>query len=295
MVTEYTQAFQAEGVSFKMQENVMMIEVANDFASAKLTTHGGCVLSYKPTDSAQDLLWVSPTALYNGKKPVRGGVPVCWPWFGPHASEADLPAHGFVRNAVWHLENISNLPTGETEVLMTFDATERTKALWPYDFHLELKVTVGKKCIMSLTTHNLSQFEMPITEAFHTYFNIQNPVGMRINGLENTIHLDKLTNAPAETQQDTVVLNPPKDAVYLNVKQAISIEDTGHQRRILIEHEGGQSSVVWNPGSETVKGFGDIPDTAWQDFACVEIGNVLDNAIVIPANEKHTLTQLLSM
>jgi glucose-6-phosphate 1-epimerase len=73
------------------------------------------------------------------------------------------------------------------------------------------------------------------------------------------------------------------------------MDDAGHQRRILVEHEGGQSSVVWNPGSETVKGFGDIPDAAWQDFACVEIGNVLDNTIVIPANEKHTLTQLLSL
>jgi len=295
MLNEYAQAFDVPGVTFKMQDHLILIEIKNAFATAQLTTHGGSLLSFVPTDSAEDLLWVSPTALYNGKKPVRGGVPICWPWFGAHPTENDLPAHGFVRNAVWHLERVTPLASGETEVVMSFDSNEQTRALWPYDFHLELKVEIGTHCTMSLTTHNLSNSDMELTEAFHTYFNIQNPVGMGIKGLEKTIHLDKLTHAPAEKQLESVVLQPPKDSVFLNIKNPLSIDDEGHHRHIQIAHQGAQSSVVWNPGSEIVKGFSDIPNTAWQDFACIEIGNVLDNRIQIPSHEKHTLTQILSL
>ena len=206
MPSSYTQQFSAEGVSFSMQENIMMINVENAFASALITTHGGSVLSYTPKNG-QDLLWVSPTAVYNGQKPVRGGVPVCWPWFGASTENASAPAHGFVRNAVWRLDHVANLESGVTEIVLTFDSSPETLAIWPHSFHLALKIEVGEKLAMSLITSNLNDHDIQITEAFHTYFNVADARNLVIAGLEGSTHLDKLSNAPAERQVETLTLN----------------------------------------------------------------------------------------
>ncbi len=293
MPTRYTQQFSAEGVSFSMRENIMMIDVENEFASAQITTHGGSVLSFRPKDG-QDLLWTSPTAIYNGQKPVRGGIPVCWPWFGANTQETSAPAHGFVRNAVWHLDHVANLDSGVTEIVLTFDSTPETLEIWPHSFHLALRIEVGEKLAMSLITTNLSDHDIQITEAFHTYFNVADARSLVITGLEGSTHLDKLSNAPAQRQVEALTLNPPMDSVYLHQATDIAIEDVGNQRKIIIEKQHADSAVVWNPGPETVKGFADMPDDLWPEFVCVEAGNVFDNAVMIASGEKHTMTMILS-
>lgn len=293
MPTRYRQQFSAEGVRFSMQESIMIIDVENAFASAKITTHGGCVLNFTPKNG-QDLLWVSPTALYNGQKPVRGGVPVCWPWFGANTQDALAPAHGFVRNAVWHLDHVANLDSGVTEIILTFDSNAETLAIWPHSFHLALKIEVGEKLAMSLITTNLNDHDIQITEAFHTYFNVADARNLEIKGLEGSTHLDKLSNAPAERQTETLTLVPPMDSVYLDQTADILIKDTGHQRTIVIEKQYAESAVVWNPGPETVKGFADVPDDLWPQFVCVEAGNIFDNAVMIASGDKHTMTMILS-
>lgn len=293
MPSRYTQQFSAEGVSFSMQENIMMIDVENAFASAQITTHGGCVLSFMPKNG-QDLLWVSPTAVYNGQKPVRGGVPVCWPWFGANTQATSGPAHGFVRNAVWNLDQVANLDSGTTEIVLTFDSNAETLAVWPHSFHLALKIEVGEKLVMSLITTNLSDHDIQITEAFHTYFNVADARNLVISGLEGSTHLDKLSNAPAERQVETLTLVPPMDSVYLHQTTDIALEDVGNQRRIIIEKQHADSAVVWNPGPETVKGFADVPDDLWPEFVCVEAGNIFDNAVMIASGDQHTMTMILS-
>ncbi len=297
MPTSYTSpAFSAEGVHFSMHENIMMIQVDNAFASAVITTHGGSVLSYTPKQSGagQDLLWVSPTAVYNGQKPVRGGVPVCWPWFGANPQNSTAPAHGFVRNEVWRLDHVATLESGVTEIRLTMESTAESLALWPHNFHLALNIEVGAKLAMSLTTTNLNEHDIQITEAFHTYFKVADARNLAIHGLEGSRHLDTLGNAPAEQQIGVVTLAPPMDSVYLDQTGDVWIVDSGHQRKIVIEKQRADSAVVWNPGPETVKGFADIPDDCWPDFVCVEAGNVFDNAVVIAGGDKHTMTMILS-
>lgn len=297
MPQAYRSQFNAKSVHFSMQDHLMMIEVDNEFAQARITTHGASVLSYTPKKSAkgaQDLLWVSSSAVYNGQKAVRGGIPVCWPWFGK-AKSAGLPAHGFVRNLVWHLDQVADLESGVTEVVLSCQANEHTLAIWPHKFHLQLRIEIGEKLILSLTTTNLNAYDLEITEALHTYFNVADPRGLVIHGLENSTHLDKLNEqVPAEIQQQPVVLHPPMDSVYLNQTGEVTLEDIGHKRRILIENRQTSSAVVWNPGPEIVKGFDDITEEGWLEFACVESGNVLNNAVIVPAEQKHTFSVILS-
>lgn len=291
-----TSQFDVEGVTFSMKENLMMIDVENDFAHATITTHGGCVLSFIPksgSSAGEDIIWVSPTALFNGKKPVRGGVPVCWPWFGGHPTEEGKPAHGFVRNATWHLDEVNALDNGVTEVVMSIASSDETMAIWPHAFHLELRIEVGEKLAMTLTTHNPNDYDLTITEAMHTYFAIGDCQNAVIKGLENTTHLNKLADGAAETQAGEVTLVPPMDSVYLNQSGPMTFEDTQNQRTVCIE-QNGQSSVVWSPGPEGVKGFGDIPDENWSSFMCVEAGNILENGVTVPAEQKHHFTMVVS-
>lgn len=293
MIEAYQSQFAMSSAEFTQEDQISMIHIKNQFAQAKITPHGGSVLSYQPVGQ-EDVLWVSPTAVFNGQKPVRGGIPICWPWFGAHPSDASLPAHGFVRNALWQLDSIEDLASGETQVVLSFHSNEATLKLWPHAFHLELCILVGQKLVMNLTTKNLEEAPLQITEALHTYFNIGQASQLPILGFDQTTHLDKLNDAPAEIQQGDIVLNPPMDSVYLNHQTKAIIQDTENQRQIWVEKQSSKSCVVWNPGPEIVKGFADIPDADWSNFVCVEAGNVLDNSVEIAAGQAHTLTMMLS-
>lgn len=298
MTEHYEDKFTVKGVTFSIKDSLTMIEVDNEFARATITTHGGCVLSYIPKSGSsanEDILWVSPTALFNGKKPVRGGVPVCWPWFGAHPNE-DGPAHGFVRNKTWELKAVKKLPNGSTEITMSTSSDNDTIALWSNAFELELKVEVGEKLVMTLTTFNLNDYDFVITEALHTYFAVADCRETIIEGLDKTTHLDKLKDDEDEIeveQQGDVVLKPPMDSVYLNQSGPILFDDGARHRKICIE-QNGHSAVVWNPGPETVKGFGDIPNETWPTFMCVEAGNILANSIHVESQGKHRFTMAIS-
>ena len=293
MPEQLAKQFTAEGVTFSMKDHLMMINVENEFASATLTTHGASVLSYVPK-GGKDLLWVSPTAIYNGEKPVRGGIPVCWPWFGA-AKQAGLPAHGFVRNQVWHLDHVANLETGVTEIVFTFEPNESTLAIWPHQFHLELRIEVGQKLAVSLTTVNKNDYDIEITEALHTYFNIKESAGLLISGVEGSTEHDTLQKPiQVSARNKAITLAPAMDSVFTDQTNDLVIHDDKASRKIIIEKQQASSAIVWNPGPEIIKGFADVPEQSWVDFVCVEAGNVFENAITIPAGEKHCMRMMLS-
>ncbi|WP_321325622.1 D-hexose-6-phosphate mutarotase [Thiomicrorhabdus sp.] len=289
MTSKYAKQFDVEGVKFTTRDGIELIHIENQFAKATITTYGATVLSFIP-HGQRDVLWVSNSAVYDGTKPVRGGVPVCWPWFGAAAKQGG-PAHGFVRNMVWQVEKVGQLENGETRVLLVCKSNDETLKIWPHEFELKLCVQVNSSLTITLTTVNMGDETIEITEALHTYFAVANPVGMLIKGLEESTHLDKLVDdAQPEIQKEAVVLNPAKDSVYLNQTGSVVIVDADNLREILIEKRHSQSSVVWNPGPEIVKGFADIDDQAWLEFACVESGNVLDNTVSIPRDSEHLLS-----
>lgn len=291
MLDRMAQQLDATGVRLSMREQLMMIEVENDFAKATITPHGACVLSFVPKSgnaSGQDLLWVSEAAVYTGEKPVRGGIPVCWPWFGP-ASEPGLPAHGFVRNRVWHLDSVRNLDAGITEIILMLESDKTSLALWPHAFRLELKIEVGTELVMTLTTHNLNDHDIEVTEAFHSYFTVSDAESIQVEGLAPSFCYDKLTDADPVEQVDVLEILPPIDSVFIDQVVPVKIKDVEFQRNICIEKGNARSTVVWNPGPEIIKGFSDMTNDAWTRMLCVEAGNVLQNAVWLPSGEKHKM------
>lgn len=280
------------GVSFKKRDAVDVIVVNTELANAEISLHGATVLSYQPTQQ-KELLWLSKQAVFDGKKAIRGGIPVCWPWFGKAEQaglQKDLSAHGFVRNQTWALEQVNELRNGHIELLLSISDSPESLAIWPHKFNLMLKVDIGETLSLALSTENLNEHAIQFTEALHTYFNIAEPEELEIDGLQLSTHIDTLyTDRDPEIQINKVQLTPPRDSVYLEQTGTLKLDDNGHRRFIVIEKENSNSSIVWNPGPEIVKGFTDIDNDAWQEFACVESGNIWDEGVEIAPHETHTL------
>lgn len=294
--------FAHPNVKFSVRDQLVLVELANDFGTASLTTYGGTLLSYVPAGGT-DLLWVSETAVYDGSKPVRGGVPVCWPWFGPYDPEAmgadptdaAKKAHGFARYERWEVEAVSSLPDGATQVVVGLAPNPSIANVWPHDFRLQLAVTLGEKLRVDLIGQNLSHRDWVVSEALHTYFRVGEAEGLAIRGLEEIQYVDKLQDSALLTQNGTLRLDPPLDRVFLDHTGPAIIDDTRQGRAIEVGKDGSASTVVWNPGAEGARGFADMPDNDYHAMVCVEAGNALKNRYTLPAGATHTLGMTLSL
>lgn len=276
--------FAVEGISFRMHDQVVLIEVENEFSKATISPFGATVLQFQPAGK-KPILWQSPTAVFDGKKAIRGGIPICWPWFG-QSNVDGKPAHGFVRNRDWQIVAIEKTSAG-TQLMFSIESDEQTLEIWPYEFALQLVVTVGAELNVELITENHSSKAMEITEALHTYFAVSDVDSLQVTGLEGSEAIDTLQQPVVRSPAGEILdVQAPIDSVFVNQSQTAEIIDVAWKRKVLIE-KNGQSSIVWNAGPEIVKGFGDIPNDAWPGYLCVEAGNVWENAVSIPANGKH--------
>lgn len=293
--------FPHPNVHYSRRDQLVMIDITNDFGSARLTPYGGTLLSYVPKDGV-DTLWLSDTAVYDGSKPVRGGVPVCWPWFGAydatamgaHPRDKDKKSHGFARYEQWELESVSDQPGGATQVVLCLGPNEAIARVWPYNFKLQLAVTLGETLHVELIGENLSDHDWHVSEALHTYFRVAEAKGLKLRGLEGIRYLDKLRDGAASTQDGTLTITPPLDCVFLDHSGSIVIEDSGHGREIEMRKHNSHSTIVWNPGEQGAKAFADMPNDQYHAMLCVEAGNAFDNAYTLRAGASHRMAMTIT-
>lgn len=285
--------------SFSERENSLQFEVGkggipivkihNFQASAVISLQGAQILSWKPTGE-DEVIWLSRDAVYTLGKPVRGGIPICWPWFGAHESEPSFPSHGFVRNVLWEVVSTEVIGPDETEItfrLRTDELDVKYQKLWPQSTVVEYRVSVGKELKIRLSTFNRSDREMTITQALHTYFNIDDIGHTRVYGLEEKSYLDKTEGNASKRQEGPVTVEHEVDRIYLDVNNDLSIDDG--VRKIMIKQEGSRSSVVWNPWKDVAKQMPDLEDEGYRKMLCVETANVADDVVKIEPNEGHCL------
>lgn len=268
-----------------------MIDVCNAHATARLSVYGAQVLGYRPTGAAADLLYVSERAVYQQGKAIRGGVPVCWPWFGPDPKGLGRPAHGLARNRLWTLRHAEALPGDATRVVMGLSDSAETRALWPHAFDLSLTVTVGPTLRLALSTHNTGDAAFPLTQALHSYFRVGAMAQTRVTGLDGCRYADNAKGAGGalKTQRGDIAFVAEVDRIYANAPAELGIEDNGGRRRIRICTEGSHTAVVWNPWADIAAAMADLPDDAHQHFVCVETANAGDEVITLAPGERHTL------
>ena len=268
-----------------------MIDVNNAHATARISQYGSQVLAYRPRGAAADLLFVSEQAHFQAGKAIRGGVPVCWPWFGPDPQGLGRPAHGLARTRLWALRQTVVLSGGETQVVLGLDDTADTRALWPHAFDLSLAITVGATLRLALTTRNTDTTPFEITQALHSYFAVGDIAQTRVQGLDGCAYTDKATGAGGAVKLQTgdVTVAAEVDRIYSGVPASLTVVDGAQNRRVDITSEGSHTAVVWNPWVAIAAGMTDLQDDEYRRFVCVETANAGAEVITLAPGSTHTL------
>jgi|GEM_PF-656 len=273
-------------------------DIDNHAGRATLCLQGAHVVSFRPKSQQQPVIWVSDAAKFAPGKSIRGGAPVCWPWFGAHASEAAFPAHGFARTVDWTVVGSRKRNDAKTELTLQLAETAQTRKQWPHATRLTLTVIVGDKLELQLATTNLGDKPIQIGEALHTYLQISDVDNVKISGLERGTYHDKVDHFAKKKQSGAIALKSEVDRVYINTPAECVIEDRGLNRRIRIAKTGSLSTIVWTPWTEKAEQMGDLgrgkSGSGWREMVCVESANAMDNVVTVAPGETHTLTATYS-
>lgn len=248
---------------------------------------GGQVTRWKP-EGTEEVLWVSEHSSYQIGKAIRGGVPVCFPWFGAKADDPKAPSHGFVRTRQWDVESIAANDDLVTVSLLT-RSDKSTKTLWPADFELRLFAAFGPQLTVQFQLRNTGNQPLRAEEALHAYFHVGDVRHIAIEGLDGVSYLDKSDRGNRKVQAGEILFNSETDRVYLDTIQDVLIKDSALQRRITVRKENSRNSVVWNPWIDKARALSDFGDDEWPRMVCVEPSNVGANAIEVAPGQQHSM------
>jgi len=273
------------------------LQLKTRHGTATLALHGAHLLSWVPTGQ-RDVFWLSTQSLPEPAA-IRGGVPVCWPWFARQGMPADALQHGPVRNVPWEISAIH--ATSDDEVSLSLAPCEQV-AHAP-DLRVSLRITLGDTLSQTLHTRNLGTQPFQLTQALHSYFAVGDATQISMEGLTGLAYQDKLRGMMPDIQQTPFAFDRSCDRIYHHAAQESSgnsthrytLTDPAWKRRITIDTQGSQSVVVWNPGSETARTMADVPDKGWQDFFCIEAANAGPDVIALVPGAEHRLGQTLSI
>ena len=273
------------------QGGLPVVRVTGRAGAAEVYLQGAHVTSWSPA-GASSVLWISEFSEFAPGRPLRGGVPICFPWFGPHETDATAPPHGFARLSEWRLVQASEQAD---DVVLVFRLTDsEVRSAWPYRFEALYTVTVGAQLGLALQVRNLDDVSVTFAEAFHTYLSVADVHAVEVSGFEDLAFIDRLGVPQArKAEGHPVTLAGETDRIYLGTNAAAHISDRSG-RRLSISTEGSQSRVVWNPWSAKAAAMPDFGADEWTGMVCVETANVLSDAITLAPGETHTMSAVIA-
>ncbi|SMR83624.1 glucose-6-phosphate 1-epimerase [Stenotrophomonas lactitubi] len=282
---------QIKGVSSGQFQGLDAWLVETPQATAAISVFGGQLLSFVPKGQP-DVMWLSPkrAAL---PTPIRGGSPVCWPYFGRQGQGDDVPAHGFVRTLPWELQQARRLDDGSIELTLAPPALDNL------GLRLTMTVRVGRELRQQLVTENTGKAPATITQALHNYFRVGDASKVDVDGVDGLDYLDKFENyAQPRRQQGPWSLRDPRDPgrsdrIYTQAGGHYVLRDPVLKRRIDIRTEGSRSLVAWNPGADAAAKMADVGD-GWRDYVCLEAANAGPDVVTVAPGGRHVLLQILS-
>lgn len=265
-----------------------VVIIQNKHASALISLQGAHILSWIPKNE-KDVIWLSDDATFAKGKSVRGGIPICWPWFGAHETNDTYPAHGFARTTDWKIVSTEALSDGATRICFTTMATPETESMWPAETTVQYQVTVGNKLELELITHNNGKAPITIGQALHTYFNVGDINQTLLHGLDGSDYLDKPDNFSCKVQYGPVTIEEEVDRIYLDTTGDCVISDKSLNRNIVIIKCGSRSTVVWNPWKEVAEKMADLGIDGYKKMLCVESCNAATDVVTIEPGKAHQL------
>ena len=263
-----------------------------------ISQQGAQVLSYQEDDQPP-LIWLSEQAAYKRGQGVRGGVPVCWPWFGGlqrnpqtvqamHLQPAAAPAHGLVRNLDWQLQGIDSRDDG-VQIEFVYNSAAQPLTDWPHAAELRLSIRLDERLHIQLNSRNLGDTPLAISQALHSYFAVSDIRNVAVEGLHGCRYIETLEDWQQRQQDGLLQFSGETDRIYLDTPAQLSILDRTWQRRIQLHSSGSNSAVLWNPWIDKAQHLSQFAADAWPGMLCIEHANVLDDIRVLAAGEQHQL------
>jgi len=263
-----------------------------------IAEQGAQILSYRQGD-APPIIWLSEEAAFQQGQSVRGGVPICWPWFGDLArnpqtvqasyhGEQPAPFHGLVRTVPWQLREQRS--DGDAAIL-EFDCPQALGALpgWPHRVELTLRIRLADDLQLSLSSRNDGDESVAISQALHSYFAVSDIHQVRVEGLAGCPYIDTLLDWKECQQQDDLHFSGETDRVYQQLPATLNLVDPGWNRRIQLTTRSSTSAVLWNPWIDKARRLSSFADDAWQRMLCIETANVTEDVVVLEPGQCHTL------
>lgn len=270
-------------------EGLVVAHLWHPDGEALVSTYGAQVLHFRSSRHPDDLLYVSPRADYRRGTAIRGGIPICWPWFGPDPEGRGRPAHGLARTAQWRPVACARRVDGRLSLELALNDDEASRRIWPHAFSLRLEVVVGQTLHLRLETQNRGDAPFTISQALHSYFLVGDIERATVRGLENGTYIDKLDADRRKVQQGKVMVDGPLDRIYLQTTDAVCLEDASLGRLVDVRSEGSATTVVWNPWIEGAAKFADLPDRDYRHMLCVESANAVDDRVELGPGDTHVL------
>ncbi|CAB4058655.1 E5.1.3.15 [Lepeophtheirus salmonis] len=252
-----------------------VLKIGSSSNQVDIHPFGATVIGWKYNNV--DLLFLSSKAITDGSKAIRGGIPICFPQFGPWTAG---PQHGFARSKPWKLTK-----KDDNTAVAILQHDDETLKLWPYNFEFiyTIKVLEDKKLSFQMEVHNKSEKEFDFTFCFHTYFNVPDVKKCAIEGLKDLEYIDKVKGgAKTNESRPKVTISDSTDSIYLSAPDVITLHGAQNGHSIQIKKSGIKDVVVWNPWIENAKKMSDFGDEGYTNMVCVEPANAIDRVVIKP-------------
>lgn len=269
------------------------ILIETEAAKAEIYLHGAQITSWQPACMGE-VLFVSERSQWADSKAIRGGIPICFPWFRAKADNAKAPSHGFVRTQEWKIESVE---ARDEAVCARFSTAsdDATRNWWPFDFELQYSVMVGKSLQLELAMKNTGNVSLQFEEALHTYFKVEDVRRAHVCGLDGLTSSDNRDGDREKMQQGKLILTQQTDNAYKNAMGPVEIVDELTHRLLRTNKENSNSTIVWNPWSDGAAGMTDFAANEWERMLCVEGGNILSSVVSLAPQQLHKMTIVLEV
>lgn len=295
-IEEMNKRFGIAGIAAVVAGNggLAKVRITAPAALGEIYLHGAQVMSWCPL-GAEEVIFVSERSHWEDGRAIRGGIPVCFPWFRAKADDPKAPPHGVVRTRAWTLGSVTLENDNSVTVVCGTESDESTRHWWPHDFRLTHRITMGQTLRMELTATNIGSSEFRFEEALHTYFRVGNVERVEVRGLNGGAYLDNMDGNREKIQTGGLTVSRPIDNAYLNATGPAEILDSLWDRKVLTQKENSATTVVWNPGWDGAAKLSDLGKDEWHQMVCVEGANILGSSISLMPSESHTMRVTLSL
>ncbi len=282
------------------------IKVEHPLFTATLLLQGAQLIEFTPSSSNSNLLWLSDTVEYKQGKPLRGGIPICWPWFGnmdknpteiQQQIQGEASAHGFVRSIPWQVHSITE-SCHQVEIILQLTNNQQTQTLWPFEFNLQARFIFTNTLKVELTTTNTGAKTFAISQALHTYFPTDDITKTYIHNAHGSRYIDALDNWKEKKQDGRIRFSEETDRLYFfnaDKLDTYELRIESPSKQLVLKNTHSQSAVIWNPWIEKSKRLSQFSPQDYQRMYCIETANVMSDHKILTPNQQQTLKFELSL